>query len=94
MCFLEYVIRPMIDCSKKIQKYSTRSEAINACSRNDDCGAVSQSCVSKKGEKQFFFTCENFFQDQFFKTYPKIESCKTVVLYQKSKSFIFRLRTL
>ena len=75
----------MIDCSKKIQKYSTRSEAINACSRNDDCGAVSQSCVSKKGEKQFFFTCENFFQDQFFKTY--LHGCRNLTEQVRKISF-------
>ena len=85
--FSEYVIRPMLDCSDKIKKYLTRLEAITACSRDDDCGAVSQSCVSNKGEKQFFYTCEKFFGDQFLNSYPKIESCNTAVLYQKSKSF-------
>ena len=88
--FPEYVIRPMVDCSKKIQKYSTRLEAITACSRDADCGAVSQSCASKQGEKQFFYTCEKFFRGHFpdhILSYPKIEDCKTVVLYQKSEYF-------
>ena len=77
---LEYISLEKVDCFPKIREYPTLLEAMMACSRDDDCGSVSQSCGAKEEAVQKYFTCA-------YSPFSNLtyEDCKSLVLYQKSK---------
>ena len=78
--FIEYVTIKNKDCNPKIREreYSSLLEALMACSRDIDCGAVSES--SGLINQTHYHTCLYPPAAQF--TY---EDGKHLVMYQKSK---------
>ena len=78
--FVEYVTIQNEDCNPKIREreYSNLLDALMACSRDRDCGAVSES--SGLINQTHYHTCPYPPAAQF--TY---EDGKHVVIYQKSK---------
>lgn len=82
--FIEYATIKNKDCTPKIREreYSSLLEALIACSRDIDCGAVSESSLLIN--QTHYHTCPYPPDAQF--TY---DDGKYMVLYQKSKFWVY-----